>query len=79
MKPVFALLILLSLAGCGGRIKLAPKPGHVLPAKSETGAQAPTPEQMMTPDSQSRPKRSDEQLLRSEERREDKFDLPPTR
>jgi hypothetical protein len=31
----------------------------------------------MTPDQQARPKRSDELLRRSEERREDKFDLPP--
>jgi hypothetical protein len=37
----------------------------------------PTVEELIEPSSQARPKRSDELLKRSEERREDKFDLPP--
>jgi hypothetical protein len=32
---------------------------------------------LMTADTQSRPKRSDEQINKSEERQDDKFDLPP--
>jgi hypothetical protein len=38
----------------------------------------PTAEQLMTPDDQARPKRSDELLLKSEKRRDDTFDLPPS-
>ena len=69
----------LVLAGCGGRVPLAPETGHTLPPKPETASAVPTPEQLLVPDTQSRPKRSDEQLKRSEERQDDKFDLPPSR
>jgi hypothetical protein len=76
------ILILLGstalLSACGGRVPLTPKTAHALPQKPETAHQTPTPDQLLTPDTQARPKRSDEQLKRSEERREDKFDLPPT-
>lgn len=74
---MLALSAALLLAGCGGRVALAPKEGNALPPKAETAATAATPEQLMTADGQARPKRSDEQLKRSEERRQDKFELPP--
>lgn len=70
-------LIALALAGCGGRVPLKPQEGHALPPKPETAAAVPTPEQLLTPEAQTRPKRSDEQLKRSEQRQDDKFDLPP--
>ncbi len=66
------------LAGCGLRTNLKPEKGKALPVKAQTASTVATPEQLMTPDTQARPKRSDEQLRRSEERREDPFDLPPT-
>lgn len=72
-------MVALVLASCGGRVSLTPKEGHALPVKPETAAAIPTPDQLLVPDVQSRPKRSDEQLKRSEERQNDKFDLPPTR
>jgi hypothetical protein len=75
---VIALTCALALSACGGRVALKPKAGQSLPVKPETAAAVPTPDQLMEPDVQARPKRSDEQLRRSEERREDKFDLPPT-
>jgi hypothetical protein len=68
----------LILCGCGVRQRLTPLAGRNAPMQAETASAAQTPEQLMTPDSQAQPKRSDEQLKRSEERREDKFDLPPT-
>ena len=78
MKQVAGLLILaLALSACGARTQLTPKTGNAMPVKPETANTVPTAVQLMTPDSQARPKRSDEQLKRSEERREDKFDLPP--
>jgi hypothetical protein len=78
VKRIFVLAALtLVLAGCGVRQKLTAVAGSTLPVKAETASTVLTPDQMMTPDSQAKPKRSDEQLKRSEERREDKFDLPP--
>lgn len=73
------VMVALVLASCGGRASLTPKEGHTLPVKPETASAVPTPDQLLVPDVQSRPKRSDEQLKRSEERQSDKFDLPPTR
>jgi hypothetical protein len=78
MRAVLALALIFGLSACGGRVALKPKAGQSLPVKPETAAVVPTPAQLMEPDVQARPKRSDEQLRRSEERREDKFDLPPT-
>jgi hypothetical protein len=79
MKRTFVLLgLTLFLSACGARVALTPQQGKALPVKAETSASQATPEQLMTPDQQVRPKRSDELLRRSEERREDKFDLPPT-
>jgi hypothetical protein len=78
MRAVLALALIVGLSACGGRVALKPKAGQSLPVKPETAAAVPTPDQLMEPDVQARPKRSDEQLRRSEERREDKFDLPPT-
>jgi hypothetical protein len=78
MKTVVVLAFVLALSACGGRQVLKPQPGASLPPKPEFAATVPTAEQLMTPEDQSRPKRSDELLLKSEKRRDDKFDLPPT-
>jgi hypothetical protein len=78
IRPVaLILLALLALSGCGKRVPLQPAQGRAMPIKAEGAPQTPTPEALMTPSTQAQPKRSDEQLKRSEERREDKFDLPP--
>lgn len=79
MRTALALtLIALSLSACGSRTTLKPKTGATMPQPSITAAKTPTAEELMTPDVQAKPKRSDELLRRSEERREDKFDLPPS-
>ena len=78
MKTAATFALLMLLAACGGRVDLKPAPGNTMPVKPETAAATPTPEQLMTPSAQARPKRSDEQLKRSEERQDDRFDLPPT-
>ena len=79
MKTIWAMAgLALVLSGCGGRVALRPPEGKTLPPKPETASAVPTPDQLLTPDIQSRPKRSDEQLKRSEERRNDKFELPPS-
>ena len=79
MKAGWALMgVALALSACGGRVALKPETGKSLPPKPETASADPTPDQLLVPDIQSRPKRSDEQLKRSEERQNDKFDLPPS-
>lgn len=79
MKSLIALFaVAIALSACGGRVTLKPKAGNAFPMKAETAQAVPTVDQLIMPDTQARPKRSDEQLKRSEQRREDKFDLPPT-
>ena len=78
MKTVAVFALLIMTSACGGRQVLKPQPGASLPPKPEFAASVPTPEQLMTPDDQARPQRNDELLLKSEKRRDDKFDLPPT-
>lgn len=77
MKLVTALTLATLITGCGGRVNLKPKEGATMPMKAEAAPAPPTVDELMTPGTQAQPKRSDEQLKRSEERREDKFDLPP--
>jgi len=78
MKRLAPLLALALLAACGGREPLRPAPGQSLPVAPATAAQAPTVEQMLTPTPPARPERVDEPLRRSEEREDDRFDLPPS-
>ncbi|MEY3984983.1 MAG: hypothetical protein RLZ59_428 [Pseudomonadota bacterium] len=73
----FCLCAALALTACGGRVKLQPQQGENLPVKPESSLAQPTVDQMITPGPQAKPKRSDDLLTRSEERRDDKFDLPP--
>ena len=77
MKPLIALAPLL-LAGCGAAAGLRPPKGEALPPAPYGATATPTPGQLVTPTPQQRPQRSDELLNRSEERRSDEFDLPPT-
>ncbi len=72
-------MLLLALAGCGGRGPLKPEAGQPLPVKPYGARATPTPDQLMTPSPQARPDRNDELLTRSEERAPDDFDLPPRR
>jgi len=72
-----AITLSLAMSACGGRVKLKPQQGASLPVKPEEAATQLTVDEMLTPPSQARPKRSDELITRSQERREDKFDIPP--
>ena len=65
------------LAGCGSRADLAYPDGASGPATPAGASAPPTPRELVEPSTQSRPKRSDELLKQSEERRSDEFDLPP--
>lgn len=65
------------LTACGGREALRPQAGESLPPKPAFAETAPTAAELIEPDVQARPDRSDELLRRSEEREDDRFDLPP--
>jgi predicted small lipoprotein YifL len=66
-----------ALTGCGKREPLMPAAGASMPPKPAMASSAPTVDQLLTPSSQQRPGRSEELLQRSEERPDDRFDLPP--
>jgi hypothetical protein len=56
---------------------LRPAAGESLPPKAYAAETVPKPSELMTPEVQARPRRSDELLRESEQRRDDRFDLPP--
>ncbi len=76
MKTFALAAALFLLAGCGGREPLRPAAGDSMPIAPAMAARAPTTEELLTPPPIARPERVDEPLRRSEERRDDRFDLP---
>lgn len=71
------IIALLALSACGNRTQLRPEPGKALPPAPLGDKTPPAPNELLTPDDQARPERSDEVLKRSEDRKPDEFDLPP--
>jgi predicted small lipoprotein YifL len=76
-RIVILLLATAPLAACGLREPLQPPPGESMPPPAAMARRAPTTEELLTPPPIARPERVDELLRRSEERRDDRFDLPP--
>ena len=76
-RILFAATALLALAACGKKEQLHPAEGHMLPPKPATAVTQPTVVQLLTPPVETRPGRTDDVLKRSEERPDDKFDIPP--
>lgn len=76
-RRLLTILLTVAITGCGNRIDLKPNPGHALPEKPLFAPTTPSPQQLVTPYTQARPQRGDEELNRTQERRGDKFDLPP--
>jgi hypothetical protein len=77
VRSLLAIALLVGLAACGKRDALHPAEGHKLPPKPATASTQPTVDQLLTPPVETRPGRSDDVLRRSEERPDDRFDLPP--
>lgn len=78
MKRLAILAVPIALAACGSVQRLKPEPGASLPPKASAARSVPTPDELIAPDTQARPLRTDESLRKSEPRAPDKFDLPPT-
>jgi hypothetical protein len=75
-KTLLAAALLL-LSACGGREPLQPAQGETMPVASAMAPRAATTEELLTPPPIARRQRVDEALRRSEEREDDRFDLPP--
>ena len=73
---VALLIALLLVAACGRKNDLKPVDGTLPPAPFGAAA-VPTVEAMLDPPPQAAPERVDDPVKRSEERREDRFELPP--
>ncbi len=76
-KTLLLAVALIALSGCGKRDSLRPPEGHSLPPRPATSADQPTVDSLLTPPVETRPGRSDDVLKRSEERPDDRFNLPP--
>jgi hypothetical protein len=70
--------ILLAVAACGDRQTLRPAPGQNMPVAPAMATTAPTAAELLEAPPIARPERVNELLKRSEEREEDRFDLPPS-
>ncbi len=77
MTRALLLFAGLTLAACGSRVPLRPVAGQGTPPVPALASAAPTTDQLLTPTTEARPERVDELLRRSEERQDDRFDLPP--
>ncbi|WP_296537056.1 hypothetical protein [Rhizorhabdus sp.] len=77
LRSLLAIPVLLALAACGKRDMLRPIDGHSLPPRPATAAVQPDVPTLLTPPVETRPGRSDDVLRRSEERPDDRFNLPP--
>jgi hypothetical protein len=71
------LLVVLALSACGLRKPLSPAQGQQMPRAPGMASRAMTTDELITPPAIARPERLDELLQRSEERHDDRFDLPP--
>jgi hypothetical protein len=71
------LVLMLALGACGLRKPLSPAQGQQMPPAPAMASRAMTTDELITPPAIARPERLDELLQRSEERHDDRFDLPP--
>ncbi|MEA3000542.1 MAG: hypothetical protein QOH04_214 [Sphingomonadales bacterium] len=79
MQRLILLAPLLLLAACGSRDDLRPVSAEKTPEKPAMAARAPTTDELLTPPPIAQPQRQDDGLARSQERKDDRFDMPPTR
>lgn len=78
MKNIAAATFILLLSACGARQDLQPAAAQSLPPQPAHAAEPQTTADLLELPPIARPQRVDEPLSRSEEREDDRFDLPPT-
>ncbi len=76
-RPMAALALAVALTACGSRADLKPEAGHALPVAPLGRADRPSADELLVRTEQAAPERSVELRIRSEERADDPFDLPP--
>lgn len=74
---LIVLTAALALAGCGNRRGLKPLAGHQLPPAPYGSGYRPSADQLIKPPAEARPERNVDGRVRSEERSDDPFNLPP--
>jgi len=75
---IAALAVLTTALGaCGQTAELKPRAGGELPVAPFGSGHRPSPSKLLEPGTQAVPQRSVELRQRSEERKDDPFDLPP--
>ncbi|MBC2652322.1 hypothetical protein [Novosphingobium aerophilum] len=72
-----AIALPLLLAGCGQSAELKPRAGATLPVAPHGRGDQPSANALLTMPAQAAPERSVELRSRSEQRKDDPFDLPP--
>lgn len=77
MRRAALLLLVLALEGCGLKGPLEPVPPTALPVAQRGQTVAPTPAQMLVVPVQAAPQRVDDPVKKSEERPDDRFNIPP--
>lgn len=77
MRGRTILLATLALSACGKEGQLKPAAGHNPPPKPAQNATAPTVRQMLKVPPQAQPQRIDDPATKSDERPDDRFNLPP--
>ena len=77
MRAVFALGALAALSACGVKTDLKPAQGDALPVAPYGRAEQPVSKELLETSTQATPGRNVELRQRSEERKDDPFDLPP--
>ena len=77
MRTAIALAALAMLAACGQKSALEPVAGNSLPPAPYGAEVQPTADELLALDPEAAPDRSVELRTRSEEREDDRFDLPP--
>ena len=76
-RRLLILAFAIALSACGLREPLSPAQGQHRPPAPAMASRAMTTDELITPPAIARPERLDELLQRSEERHDDRFDLPP--
>jgi hypothetical protein len=78
MRGFAVLAIVLAVSACGVRRDLKPQAGESLPVAPYGREEPRSANALLNPPVQAAPERSVELRIRSEERADDPFDLPPT-
>jgi hypothetical protein len=77
MNRIAIIALALLVAACGHTADLKPQAGKQLPVARYGREDRPTADELLAPTPQAAPERSVELRQRSEERKDDPFDLPP--